>query len=158
MAATTTKTWRIPRKLPPCWWLALTYDDGRVEWHGPHASRAIAEQDWIHEAVKEWLKPPKRIDVVPEDPASCMPKVLYSGGQASITARWNWFRRHRRKHYIQHSTRREMARKHPNLEWHWIANWVDDRIMLGDGGVLHIIAGRDRSARAWRWHCAWDCY
>jgi hypothetical protein len=60
--------------------------------------------------------------------------------------------------YIQRNVRETMQAKFPDLEWRLIATWVDERIYLGDSGVLYVIAGYDRSARAWRWHCAWECF
>lgn len=341
------RLWRIPAKLPPCWWVAVQMRKGSITWYGPYDTKKKAQTGWIHTWVKDWPEKPVRLDVVMEDPKSFQSKVMMDGdSHAKVTARWNWFRRHRKtltswakpkacqllipsqrqlskdllshrlggpavlpdghpwptfrleewsgkrirtycvlgtfiatldlrnssahgkgfpdaislflctycdfqkcyldsgasqsegiviplsardrltavpvpvagcqlaplavdawevpdfppitdvignstgleeaaltcnaigerepgtgdwahlpglkiggyESYLQHNLRERMQADFPGLEWHYIATWQDARVGLGDSGEMYIVAGLDRAAKAWRWHCQWECF
>jgi len=59
---------------------------------------------------------------------------------------------------IQSSLLKSSQAKHPRLEWHFIAAFSDDRIAMGDSGLLAIVAGHDRKKGTWMWRCAWECH
>src|SRR5262245_29420967 len=88
--------WRIPKTLPECWWMAIHSNNGTVEWSGPYDSRAEVEKWWPPDATDEWIDKPARLEIVAENASSTISRS-YGGisNRAAVTARWNWFARHR---------------------------------------------------------------
>lgn len=60
------------------------------------------------------------------------------------------------EHYVQNSLPFHLSRKRRGIQWRLIATYTGEELAGGDG-VLYILAGWDKKARQWRWHCEWQC-
>lgn len=62
--------WRFPKKLPPCWWVAVKYQGNRLclRWPSDDEKEAKENCRLEREQAKEWLERPVRIEVMREDP------------------------------------------------------------------------------------------
>jgi hypothetical protein len=91
--------WRLPTKLPPCWWVAVRYKGDRLSLNWPSDDQEEAEENCRLERkqAKEWLERPLRIEVMRENPGlRCERRYCSSINSPSIiAARWNWLRRNR---------------------------------------------------------------
>ena len=44
------------------------------------------------------------------------------------------------------------------LQWPFFASYAGAQVMLGDAGVLYILAGWNKRTAEWHWHGEWDCF
>jgi hypothetical protein len=90
---------RIPRNLPPCWWVVTEFADGSVELRSPRENRneALKQADYWRDQAKSWIEKPARVIVAADSPQlHYRQRPTPFGLEWTVGARWNWFGRHRK--------------------------------------------------------------
>src|SRR5260370_3185295 len=138
-------SWRIPSKLPPCWWVAVRYKSKRLCLNWPSDERKEAEENCLleREQSKEWLERPSRIEVMRENPdLRCERRwSSFISSSCMVTARWNWLRRNW-----------DLLKGLGPARRCWVLTWKEMNGELKSGDLLgHRMGGRAVLPRGMPW-------